>query len=119
MKKVILISILLLLSVGVYLLGQAVAPTEVTYTALAGQRVVLNASAEGTTPMTFNWYKDGTFIGVTNTITLTSVQTSNAGVYKVTAINSVGQSESEPTRLIVIVPIAPNKVKITVTITNN
>jgi len=108
-----------LVTLGAYLYSQGAAVTETTYTALVGQRVVLNATAEGTTPITFNWYKDGTFIGVTDTITLTSVQTTNAGVYKVTAINAVGQADSEPVRLIVVTPVAPNKVKITVTITNN
>ena len=119
MKKIIFTFLLLSASIGAFLVAQSATPTETTYTALLGQKVVLNATAEGTTPMTFNWYKDGNFIGVTDTITLTSVQTSNAGVYKVTAINVAGQADSDLARLIVVVPVAPNKVKITVTITNN
>lgn len=119
MKKILFGTMLSLLTLGAFLYSQGAAVTETTYTALVGQKVVLNVTAEGTTPITYNWYKDGTFIGVTDTITLTSVQTTNAGVYKVTAVNMAGQADSDLARLIVVTPVAPNKVKITVTITNN
>lgn len=120
MNRIIFTFTFLSIIIGAYIFAQAATtPIETSYTALVGQKVVLNASAEGTTPMTFNWYKDGNFIGVTDTITLNSVQTSNAGAYKVVAVNSVGQSESDIARLVVVTPIAPNKVKITVTISNS
>ena len=119
MKKLLLSIPVILLGLAIYALAQTTpTPAVAEYTALTGQKVVLVASAEGTTPITFYWYKDTSFIGVSDSITFASVSTANTGTYKVTAKNSVGEADSEPVRLIIITPIAPNKVKITVTITN-
>lgn len=116
--KSVLVSCFLLFFIFIYTFAQTtVTPTE--YTAFVGQKVVLTASAEGTLPITYYWYKDNSLVGVSNSIAFTSVSLLNAGVYKVTAKNIGGETNSDPVRLIVVTPIAPNKVKITVTISDN
>jgi len=118
MKKIIFSIPIVLIGLAIYALAQTT-PTTAEYTALAGQKVVLAAAAEGTAPITFYWYKDTSLIGVSDSITFTSISLANAGTYRVTAKNLVGETSSDPIRLIVVTPVAPNKVKITVTITNS
>ena len=116
--KPVLAGCILLCFIFIYAFAQTTTtPTE--YTAFVGQKVVLAASAEGTLPLTYYWYKDNSLVGVSDSISFSSVTLLNAGVYKVTAKNIGGETNSDPVRLIIVTPIAPNKVKITVTITNN
>jgi len=120
MKKIFFSIPAILLGFAIYALAQTTpTPSIAEYTAMAGQKVILAATAEGTTPITFYWYKDTSLVGVSDSITFANVGAANAGTYKVTAKNLVGEADSEPVRLIVVTPIAPNKVKITVTITNS
>ena len=116
-KKILFICSLLL-SLGAFLFAQTTTTTPTTQTEniLLNSKVVLTASAEGTLPITFNWYKNDVWIGLTDSITLEKIQLSDAGTYKIVATNVAGTAESAPLAIVVIVPVAPNKVKINVTL---
>ena len=68
-----------------------------TYSAVEGQLVEMNATAEGNTPMTFQWYKKGLvdiLVAVGPTYTIQNARVSDAGTYYVSATNSVGIAQS-------------------------
>lgn len=65
------------------------------YKLRVGERLVLVASADGTPPITFVWYKDGVETGVTTAeYVISSVTPQDAGTYSVKASNSVGSATS-------------------------
>jgi hypothetical protein len=118
MKKLFLLG-LALVGLSALVLSQTATTTDPVVTertVTLNSRVVLTASAEGTTPFTFNWYKNNVWVGVSDNLTFDRIQVADAGTYKVVANNSAGTAESAPLTIIVFVPIAPNKVKITVTV---
>lgn len=84
-----------------------VAPTitlqPVSQTVVAGMSVTFTASATGIPEPAFQWQKDGLdFIGATHsTLTINSVQPSDAGTYVLLATNSVGTASSSSANLTV------------------
>lgn len=89
-------------------------PTSQSVTAAANASFSVTAS--GTTPLTYQWRKggvnlanQGTISGVTTaTLTLTNVQTSDAGSYDVVLTNSAGNATSAPATLVVsLAAVAP------------
>lgn len=77
---------------------------------VSGGTASFTASATGTQPISYQWSKDSTPIpGATlSTLTLTNVQSGDAGSYTVTASNSVNTATSDPAQLTVtaMVPVA-------------
>jgi hypothetical protein len=77
-------------------------PTNVT--ARAGFDATLSVNADGTSPLRFQWFKNGAPVGPlseSNALTLSSVQLSDAGSYSVTATNSAGSVTSNAATLAV------------------
>lgn len=94
----------------VSIVDAAVAATAPTITAQpqsqtvnVGANVTFSVSAGGTAPFTYQWRKDGVPIaGATgSTLTLSNVQTGNAGGYSVVVTNSVGSATSNTATLTV------------------
>ncbi|MFO1451546.1 MAG: immunoglobulin domain-containing protein [Opitutaceae bacterium] len=76
----------------------------------AGANVTFTVTATGTPSPTFQWRKDGTNLpgATSSTLTLTSVQSSNAGSYSVVVSNSAGNVTSNAVALTVApAPAAP------------
>lgn len=73
-------------------------------TAYAGSPASLGVAVTGTSPLTFEWTKDGTRLpGATNaTVAIATVRTNDAGVYQVTVRNAAGAAASEPMTLTVL-----------------
>ena len=64
----------------------------------------MSVNAEGTSPLRFQWFKNGAPVGPlseSNALTLSSVQLSDAGSYSVTATNSAGSVTSNAATLAV------------------
>jgi hypothetical protein len=63
-----------------------------------GDRIVLNADATGTAPLTLEWFKDGQQLtGETNrTLLLSNVQPGDSGAYTFRASNTAGSQTSNP-----------------------
>jgi pectate lyase len=74
---------------------------------LIGATASFSAVAAGTAPISYQWSKGGVpMAGATSsTLTLTNVQSSDAGTYTLTASNSVGTATSDPAVLTVSVAI--------------
>jgi len=70
---------------------------------LAGSTATLTASADGTAPVTYQWYDNGAPIAsaTSSVLTLVNIQTSADGSYTVTASNSVGVAPSDAAQLTV------------------
>ncbi len=67
-------------------------PTNVTVG--VGGTAQFSVSATGAAPLSYAWYKDGWISGATsNTLRLTSVQTTNAGTYSVVVNDAYGNQE--------------------------
>jgi hypothetical protein len=110
--KYILASILFVVS--------SIAQTGDTVTVNAGQRMAFSATAEGTPPLTWQWSKNGVAIsGATNSsYTIASAATTDSGTYRVKAINSAGNADSNALIVNVVVPaIAPRNVVISLLVT--
>ena len=85
-----------------------------------GQQMAFSATAEGTTPFTWQWLKNGVAIaGATNaTFTIASAATTDSGTYRARATNSAGNAESNALVITVVVPvIAPKNVVASVVVT--
>jgi hypothetical protein len=85
-----------------------------------GQQMAFSATAEGTTPFTWQWLKNGVAIaGATNaSYTIASAATTDSGTYRARATNSAGNAESNALTINVVVPvIAPKNVVASVVIT--
>jgi pectate lyase len=76
--------------------------------AVVGSTVSFSAQAAGTAPISYQWNRNGTPIaGATSTtLTLTNVQTTNAGSYTLTASNSVGSVTSDAAVLTVTTSVS-------------
>jgi pectate lyase len=89
-----------------------VAPTFISQPAsqiaVAGSTVTFSAQAAGTAPISYQWNKNGTPVaGATSTsLTVTNVQTTNAGSYTLTASNSVGGATSDAAVLTVTTTVS-------------
>jgi hypothetical protein len=75
----------------------------------------LTATADGTAPITYAWFKGTTQVATGSTLVFNSIQTADAGVYKAVATNPGGSTDSNLATLVVITPVAPFNVKITIT----
>src|SRR5262249_8722729 len=73
---------------------------------VVGNAVQLNVVASGTSPLNYQWRKDGNPIsGATSpTLAINRASTSDAGTYTVTLTNTAGSVTSDPAVLTVIVP---------------
>jgi hypothetical protein len=71
-----------------------------------GANVTFNVTASGATPLSYQWRKDGIPIAgaVNSALTLSNVQTSDAGTYTVLVSNFVGSATSNAAILVVLVP---------------
>lgn len=67
-----------------------------------GQKVTFTATADGTEPISFVWYKDGVQIFSGNPYVIPSAAPTDAGVYKVTASNIAGSADSQLLTVVVI-----------------
>ncbi|MBM3881777.1 MAG: hypothetical protein FJ387_18980 [Verrucomicrobia bacterium] len=94
----------------------AVAPTITTAPAsrqaIVGLRATLTVAATGTPPLAYQWRKDGANLtGQTNaTLTIASVQMSDAGNYTVVVSNTAGSATSAPPATLTVVPAPPVEV---------
>jgi hypothetical protein len=91
-----------------------------TLTVNVGQQMAFSATADGTTPFTWQWSKNGTPIaGATNaTYTIASATTADSGTYRAKATNSAGSADSNALVINVVVPVvAPKNVVASVVIT--
>jgi hypothetical protein len=81
-----------------------------------GRAATFTAAASGSTPPTFQWYRNGALIqGATNaTLSIPSVVSNDAGQYVVAATNAAGSTKSAPAMLdITYVPPVPTAPAIT------
>lgn len=98
----------------------ASAQTSDLLTVNVGQQMAFSATAEGTTPFTWQWLKNGVAIaGATNaTYTIASAATTDSGTYRARATNSAGNAESNALTINVVVPVvAPKNVVASVVVT--
>jgi hypothetical protein len=74
-----------------------------------GATAVFSVSAEGSLPLTYQWYFNGTPLvaGTNAMLTLANVQTNQAGAYWVSVSNVAGSANSIVATLSVIVPPVP------------
>jgi pectate lyase/pectin methylesterase-like acyl-CoA thioesterase len=73
----------------------------ISQTATAGSNVAFAVAANGATPLTYQWKKNGADIAgaTTDTLSLSNVRLSDAGIYSVIVSNSAGSVESAPATL--------------------
>ncbi len=114
MKK-LLSSLLLVIGLASTLLAQstgtAAASSETFYT---GTKITLRGEALGTPTPTFAWFKDNTQVSTGTDLVFNSIQTSDAGVYKVRATNLAGSADSADMSAVIITAVSPTQVKIIV-----
>lgn len=85
--------------------GEEVAPTIAVqpgyHSAVVGETVTLRVVAVGKTPLRYEWTFNGAPISgaTSDSLVLSTVQTSAAGEYQVKVTNSLGSTLSEPSRL--------------------
>jgi len=90
--------------------GGSVAPSilvqPASVSSAAGGTASFAVSASGTAPLAYQWYFNGGAIAgaVSSTLSLTNLQSGNAGNYTVTVSNSVGSVTSTPAILTVSAP---------------
>jgi membrane carboxypeptidase/penicillin-binding protein PbpC len=83
---------------------------EKAYFGAAGQTVTMTASADGTAPFVYQWFRDGsTIYGTTSAQTFT-LSAETAGTYTVKVSNDAGSAMSAPVRVLLIAP--PSNVRI-------
>jgi hypothetical protein len=77
-------------------------------TTVVGNSASFSGRAQGSAPLSYQWYKDGTVIvAATNTtLTITSAQYTDIGNYKLVASNPAGNTDSTTAVLTVVPPIA-------------
>jgi hypothetical protein len=91
--------------------GTAAASSEPFYT---GTKITLRGEALGTPTPTFAWFKDNTQVSTGTDLVFNSIQTSDAGVYKVRATNLAGSADSSDMTAVIITAVSPTQVKIIV-----
>lgn len=84
----------------------AVTTPPASQTVVAGGTATFSVVASGTNPLSYQWSKNGSPLGgaTAATLSLTNVQSGDAGSYTVTVTNSAGSDTSAPAVLTVIVP---------------
>jgi hypothetical protein len=111
MKK-LLFSGLFLIAFSFGLSAQTAPNPDVSETVFTNTRVTLSVTADGTAPITYTWFKNNVQVATGTSLVFNSIQTADAGTYKVVASNTLGSSDSNNAILVVIVPVAPSNVKI-------
>jgi hypothetical protein len=78
-------------------------------TALPGDTITLSASADGTAPITYQWYRNSSTVSqATNTdLTLANLIANSAGNYYLVAANAAGRATSMVAQVTVILPPSP------------
>ena len=114
MKK-LLFSGLFLIALSFGLSAQTAPNPNVSETVFTNTRVTLSVTADGTAPITYTWFKNNVQVATGTSLVFNSIQTADAGTYKVVASNTLGSSDSNNAILVVIVPVAPSNVKIIIT----
>ena len=73
-----------------------------------GGQLVLNVTAVGNAPLTYQWKKDGVLLDGENgaSLSLVNLQTPDSGTYVVIVSNSVGRVESAPMNISVAQPVS-------------
>lgn len=112
MKKLVLLFSMLFVGA---ISAQTPPNPDVSETVLTNTKVTLSVTADGTSPITYTWFKNNVQVATGTSLVFNTIQTSDAGTYKVTATNVAGSSDSNNATLVVIVPVAPSNVKITIT----
>ena len=87
-------------------LAPSITTQPVSQTVTTGSNVTFTVAASGAPPLTYQWKKNGVAIAgaTTDTLSLSNVQLSDAGIYTVTVSNSAGSVESAPATLSVTSP---------------
>jgi hypothetical protein len=77
-----------------------------------GGSAYLYVQAEGTSPITYTWYKDGVSLptSIGNSFAIINAQTSNEGIYSVGMTNMVGSVTSNDVTVTVTTPVVPEPV---------
>jgi hypothetical protein len=88
------------------LVPPAILTSPLSQTAIAGANPVFSVTTAGTPPLSFQWlFNGGALSGATNsTLTLTNVQTAQAGKYSVAVRNAASSSLSSSAILTILVP---------------
>lgn len=115
MKKLLSVFIFFSVLGSVSTSAQQTPNPDITETVLTNTKVTLSVTADGTTPITYTWFKNNVQVATGTSLVFNSLQTTDAGTYKVTATNSGGSTDSNNATLVVIVPVAPSNVKIIIT----
>jgi hypothetical protein len=76
-------------------------------TLFEGRQAALSVTASGSTPLSYQWYKNGTFLSgaTTNSLLYYPVSTNNAGNYTVVITNRYGSVTSSPPAVLTVTPI--------------
>jgi len=76
---------------------------------LSGERATFSVVAEGTQPLSYQWYRNGVAITGATTATYTTPVSANGddATFSVTVSNSAGTARSNDARLTVSTPLAP------------
>jgi membrane carboxypeptidase/penicillin-binding protein PbpC len=69
-----------------------------------GGKLTMNVTADGTQPIAFKWFRDGTEIAEGPTLVVESLEAGHAGLYTVTASNAFGSAQSNKVTIAVGVP---------------
>jgi hypothetical protein len=91
--------------------------TDITKVVAIGQTVTMTAAAEGSTPMTYQWQKDGVQVFQGQSFVIAPFAAEHAGSYTVRALNDFGAAESAD-RVILTLGIPPSPPKITIGLAN-
>ncbi len=91
--------------------GTPAAASETFYT---GTKVTLRGEALGTPTPTFAWFKDNVQVSTGTDLVFNSIQTTDAGVYKVRATNLAGTADSADMTAVLVTPVSPTQVRIIV-----
>src|SRR6185503_4046335 len=77
-------------------------------TRYAGSSVTFRGAATGSEPLSYKWTHGGSDVPGANsaTLTLNNLQASDAGEYRLVAMNTLGSATSDPATLTVITPAA-------------
>jgi pectate lyase/pectin methylesterase-like acyl-CoA thioesterase len=84
----------------------AIITQPLSITVVAGAQAQFTVTAEGSSPLSFQWRKDGAAIpgAINATYSITSATANDAGSYSVIVTNAAGSATSDPATLTVITP---------------
>jgi hypothetical protein len=70
-------------------------------TAFSGESITLSATAAGTAPLTYQWFRNGVAVGSGTSLTISRASVASQGDYTVEVTNRLGRTTSLPVRLTV------------------